>query len=95
MRYSLSFCSIHDRYRDMHGISADEHQEVLRQHNWKEEEYEAGFQKGAPPRDGSKYFLKYEALVRRELAKGEVSKHCDVQTVRPLVPARFPFPGVV
>lgn len=57
----------------MHGISLDEHRELVREHEWKEEEFEAGFQKGVIPRDGSKDFLTYEALVRRELAKGQVS----------------------
>lgn len=57
----------------MHGISTVEHKEILRERDWREEEFEAGFQKGVVPRDGSKDFLEYEALVRRELAKGEVS----------------------
>lgn len=61
------------RYRDIHGISAGEHKELLKEHEWREEEFDAGFQKGVAPRDGSKHFLAYEALVRRELAKGEVS----------------------
>ncbi|CAB1116594.1 unnamed protein product [Ectocarpus sp. CCAP 1310/34] len=61
-----------NRYRDMHGISPEEHQELLKEHEWREEEFEAGFQKGVAPRDGSKHFLKYEALLRRELAKGKV-----------------------
>lgn len=61
------------RYRDMHGISPKEHKELLKEYEWREEEFEAGFQKGVAPRDGSKHFLAYEALVRRELAKGEVS----------------------
>lgn len=62
-----------DRYRDLHGISHKEHKELLKEYEWREEEFEAGFQKGVAPRDGSKHFLAYEALVRRELAKGEVS----------------------
>lgn len=61
------------RYRDMHGISPKEHKELLKEYEWREQEFEAGFQKGVAPRDGSKHFLAYEALVRRELAKGEVS----------------------
>lgn len=66
------------RYRDMHGISPEEHQELLKEHDWREEEFEAGFQKGVAPRDGSKHFLKYEALLRRELEKGEVrNRPCD------------------
>ena len=60
------------RYRDMHGISPKEHKELLNEYEWREEEFEAGFQKGVAPRDGSEHFLAYEALVRRELAKGEV-----------------------
>lgn len=58
----------------MHGISAKEHKELLKEYEWREEEFEAGFQKGVAPRDGSEHFLAYEALVRRELAKGEVSE---------------------
>ncbi|CBN78395.1 conserved unknown protein [Ectocarpus siliculosus] len=60
------------RYRDMHGISSEEHRELLKEHEWTKEEFEAGFQKGVTPRDGSKHFLNYEALLRRELAKGKV-----------------------
>lgn len=61
------------RYRDVHHIASAEHEEILRQHHWSEEDFEAGFQEGVVPRDGSKDFLKYEALVQRELAKGQVS----------------------
>lgn len=71
----LVFLILWYRYRDMHGISLDEHKDLLRQRQWKEEEFEAGFQKGVAPRDGSKHFLKYEALLRRALAKGEVRSH--------------------
>lgn len=60
------------RYRDLHSISYKEHKDLLSKYGWTEEEFEAGFQKSVPPRDGSKDFLKYEALVRRELANGEV-----------------------
>lgn len=60
------------RYRDVHHIASAEHEEILRQHHWSEEDFEAGFQEGVVPRDGSKDFLKYEALVQRELAKGQV-----------------------
>lgn len=66
-----------DRYRDIHGISSKEHKELLEEYEWGEEEFEAGFQKGVAPRDGSKHFLAYEALVRRELAKGEVRPCLD------------------
>lgn len=68
------------RYRDLHSISYKEHEDLLSEHGWTEEEFEAGFQKSVPPRDGSKDFLKYEALVRRELANGEVrwaSQRCS------------------
>lgn len=62
-----------NRFRQEHGISLAEHQGLLEQNDWTEEEFEAGFQKGVAPRDGSKDLLKYEALVQRELGKGEVS----------------------
>lgn len=62
-----------DRFRQEHGISLAEHKELLRQNEWSDEEFQAGFQKGVAPRDGSKDLLKYEALVQRELAKGEVT----------------------
>ncbi|CAM9779309.1 unnamed protein product [Sphacelaria rigidula] len=63
-----------ERYRTAHGIPLTEHKAFLKQFDWKEEEFEAGFQKGVAPRDGSKDFLKYEAMVRRELAKGEIEE---------------------
>ena len=75
------------RYRDMHGISPKEHKELLNEYEWREEEFEAGFQKGVAPRDGSEHFLAYEALVRRELAKGEV--RLKTFLVRPSKVARY------
>ena len=60
------------RYRDAHNIPYEDHKDLLREHGWTEEEFEAGFQKGVTPRGGSKDFLKYEELVRRKLANGEV-----------------------
>lgn len=50
------------------------HCELLEQNDWTEEDFKAGFQKGVAPRDGSKDLLKYEALLKRELAKGEVRR---------------------
>lgn len=62
------------RYRETHGISMDEHRALLKQLDWEVEDFEAGFRKGVAHRDGSKKFLKHEALERQELAKGEVRK---------------------
>lgn len=45
---------------------------MLAERGWTEEEFEVGFQQGVAPRQGSQHFVKYEALVQRELAKGEV-----------------------
>lgn len=58
----------------MHHISDDVHKSFLEEQGWTEEEYLAGFQRNKAPRDGSARFLEYEALVARELAKGEVSR---------------------
>ncbi|CAM9748328.1 unnamed protein product [Scytosiphon promiscuus] len=60
------------RYREGHGISLAEHFERLKENNWTHKEFEAGFQEGVAPKDMSENFLKYEALLRRELAKGEL-----------------------
>ncbi|CAM9173472.1 unnamed protein product [Ectocarpus sp. 8 AP-2014] len=56
------------RYREGHGISFDEHLDRLKDNKWSEEEFEAGFQMGV----ATKNFLEYEALLRKELAKGKV-----------------------
>lgn len=62
-----------NRYRGGHRISVVEHRERLREHGWTEEEFEAGFQELAAPKDMSKEnFLKYEALLKSELDTGEV-----------------------
>ncbi|CAM9365156.1 unnamed protein product [Ectocarpus fasciculatus] len=60
------------RYRELHGIVLEEHTFMLAERGWTEEEFEVGFQQGVAPRQGSQHFIKYEALVQRELAKGEV-----------------------
>eukprot|EP00903_Cladosiphon_okamuranus_P019551 g17982.t1 len=60
------------RYREMHNITDEVHKGFLEEQGWTEEEYLAGFQRNKAPRDGSARFLEYEALVARELAKGEV-----------------------
>lgn len=62
------------RYRIMHRVSMEEHNTLLKGRGWTEEEFEAGFRQGVPPRQGSEHFIQYEAMVQRELAKGEVSK---------------------
>lgn len=53
-----------------------EHEERLKEHNWTEEDFEAGFQEGSGPIDGfkdvSENFLAYQALVKDTLATGEV-----------------------
>lgn len=51
-----------------------EHLELLKENKWTHKEFEAGFQEGVAPKDMSENFLKYEALLRRELAKGEVCR---------------------
>lgn len=61
------------RYRELHHITEDVHKAFLEEQGWTEDEYLAGFQRNKAPRDGSARFLEYEALVARELAKGEVS----------------------
>ncbi|CAM9362141.1 unnamed protein product, partial [Hapterophycus canaliculatus] len=60
------------RYRDIHNVSLEHHKRFLEGRGWTEEEFDVGFQQGVIPRQGSKHFVKYEALVKRELAKGEV-----------------------
>ncbi len=42
------------------------------EHNWTEEDFNVGFQEEAGPENRSEAFLKYEALLKDELAKGEV-----------------------
>lgn len=56
----------------MHHISDDVHKGFLEEQGWTEEEFFIGFQQNKAPRDGSARFLEYEALVARELSKGEV-----------------------
>lgn len=60
------------RYRITHRVTMEEHNALLKGRGWTEEEFEAGFRQGVAPRQGSEHFIQYEALVRRELAKGEV-----------------------
>ncbi|CAM9494534.1 unnamed protein product [Ectocarpus sp. 13 AM-2016] len=60
------------RYRETHGVALEEHNFMLAERGWTEEEFDVGFQPGVAPRQGSQHFVKYEALVQRELAKGEV-----------------------
>ncbi|CAM9459564.1 unnamed protein product [Hapterophycus canaliculatus] len=62
------------RYREMHNISDEVHKGFLAEQGWTEDEYYAGFQQSKAPRDGSARFLEYEALVARELAKGQVTQ---------------------
>lgn len=57
-----------NRYREGHGIPYEEHLEWLKEHNWTEAEFDAGFQLGV----ATKNFLKYEELLRDELGKGKV-----------------------
>ncbi|CAB1106867.1 unnamed protein product [Ectocarpus sp. CCAP 1310/34] len=59
------------RYREDHGISMAEHFERLKETNWTHKEFQAGFREGVAPKDLLENFLKYEALLRNELAKGE------------------------
>lgn len=70
------------RYRNTHGVSLEEHHALLKQRGWTSEEYEAGFLQGVAPREGSEHFIQYEALVRRELASGEVRETKGMQTDR-------------
>jgi len=44
--------------------------EWLKENGWNEDEFEAGFQMGV----ATKNFLKYEALLRKELGKGKVGR---------------------
>ncbi|CAM9748116.1 unnamed protein product [Scytosiphon promiscuus] len=60
------------RYRDMHHINNAVHRAFLKEQGWTEDEFLAGFQQSKAPRDGSARFLEYEAMVARELAKGQV-----------------------
>lgn len=60
-------------YREMHAIPDEEHRSLLFEQGWKEEEFEAGFQKDI----ASSHFQQYAALVKKELAKGEVGKGWD------------------
>lgn len=69
-RWACSSC----RYRELHAISAKEHKELLHkellaEHGWKEDEFEAGFHKEL----ASTFFQQYVALVQGELQKGEAS----------------------
>lgn len=57
----------------MHHISSAEHEERLKEHNWTEEDFEAGFQEEVGPEEMSENFLAYQALVKDTLATGEVS----------------------
>ncbi|CAM9853634.1 unnamed protein product, partial [Ectocarpus fasciculatus] len=60
------------RYREGHRISMAEHFERLKENNWTHKEFQAGFREGVAPKDLSENFLKYEALLRQELSKGEL-----------------------
>lgn len=73
-RYVDVVMPINARYRNLHRVSMEEHNTLLKGRGWTEEEFEAGFRQGVAPRQGSEHFIQYEALVRRELAKGEVRK---------------------
>lgn len=65
-----------DRYREVHHISSAEHEERLKEHNWTEDDFQAGFQEGVEVGPGvvSENFLKYQALVKDTLATGKVSQ---------------------
>ena len=52
----------------MHAISLEEHNALLFEMGWKEEEFEVGFHKDI----AASHFQQYAALVKSELAKGEV-----------------------
>ncbi|CAB1104988.1 unnamed protein product [Ectocarpus sp. CCAP 1310/34] len=68
----LGGCTCDGRwYREGHGISMAEHFQRLKENNWTHKEFQAGFREGVAPKDLSENFLKYEALLRNELAKGE------------------------
>ena len=56
----------------MHHISEELHNSFLIEQGWTQDEFRAGFRNTEAPRDGSKRFLEYEALVARELGKGQV-----------------------
>ncbi len=56
---------VHVRYREIHAISLEEHNDLLASQGWDEGEFEAGIHR-------AKFFQQYAALVERELAKGEV-----------------------
>lgn len=60
-------------YREMHAIPLEEHNSVLFEQGWKEEEFEVGFQKDI----ASSHFQQYAAMVKRELDKGEVRSRGD------------------
>lgn len=65
-------------YREMHAIPLEQHNSLLFEQGWKEEEFEVGFQKDI----ASSHFQQYAALVKRELDKGEVRRSrgdCAVQ----------------
>lgn len=62
------------RYREMHNISEEVHDGFLQEQGWTKDEFQTGFRNTEAPRDGSKRFLEYEALVARELGKGNVSR---------------------
>lgn len=55
-------------YREMHAIPLEEHNQLLFEQGWKEEEFEVGFHKDI----ASSHFQQYAALVKKELAKGKV-----------------------
>lgn len=58
----------------MHHITEKVHTGFLEEQGWTEDEFRAGFRNTEAPRDGSKRFLEYEALVARELGKGKASQ---------------------
>lgn len=55
-------------YREMHAIPLEEHNALLFEMGWKEGEFEVGFHKDI----AANHFQQYAALVKNELAKGEV-----------------------
>ncbi|CAM9305592.1 unnamed protein product [Choristocarpus tenellus] len=72
------------RYRLNHQISLAEHKVLVNEMGWRDDEFEAGFQGGKAPRDGSQHFLKYERVLSQELAKGDVndSTRCKLRQFR-------------
>lgn len=64
----------------MHAISVGEHNALLLEQGWKEEDFEVGFHKDI----AASHFQQYAALVKSELSKGEVRSHDDSTSYRRL-----------